>query len=72
MGLFAECFIGFLSIAAGVAPPWQRNAYRHVVQSTPLHFSSESGPSGKFRHFQISHDHDTLWQVIGENCFGKC
>ena len=42
-----------------------------VVQSTLLHFSSESGPSGKFRHFQILRVHDALLQVFGNNCLGK-
>ena len=44
---------------------------RIVVQSTLLHFSSESGPSGKFRYFQILRVHDALLQVIGNNCLGK-
>ena len=47
------------------------NFNRIVVQSTLLHFSSESGPSGKFRHFQILRVHDALLQVIGKNCLGK-
>ena len=44
---------------------------RIVVQSTLLHFSSESGPSGKFRHFQILHVHDARLQAIGNHCPGK-
>ena len=44
---------------------------RIVVQSTLLHFSSASGPLGKFRHFQILRVHDALLQVIENNCVGK-
>ena len=67
-----DCFTLQLAF---LRPSWTYSGLklnRIVVQSTLLHFSSESSPSGKFWHFQISHDHDTLLQVIGDNCLGKC
>ena len=42
-----------------------------MVQSTLLHFSSESGPSGNFRDFQISRKLCRLSQGIGEDTLGN-
>ena len=44
---------------------------RIVVQSTLLHFSSESGPSGNSRDFQISRKLCRLLQGIGEDTPGN-
>ena len=63
-----DCFTLQLAF---LRPSWTYSGLklnRVVVQSTLPHFSSESSPSGKFWHFQVSHDHDTLLQVIGDNC----
>ena len=44
---------------------------KEVVQSTLLNFSSESGPSGNVRDFQISRKLCRLLQGIGEDTLGN-